>query len=205
MDRPSHVYADSNSLWAFYNYVTIALQHSHPKTWMEDQRVLHYFISTVNNFQQCNAPAQVVPQEEEVIEATEAFVDPNQITIFDVIAEEEAKEAEVTQIIYTDPAGNTFEAIDFHNEVVNNTTEDPEDEEDLNDWMNLPLEVDEDDKPTYIPDDNQEYTGENASYMKGADFDIDKSNNESFADLDDFSLDFNEDTNEDSDSGSDFF
>ncbi len=32
MDRPSHVYADSNSLWAFYNYVTIALQHSHPKT-----------------------------------------------------------------------------------------------------------------------------------------------------------------------------
>jgi hypothetical protein len=39
----------------------------------------------------------------------------------------------------------------------------------------------------------------------GSDFDIDKSNNESFADLDDFSLDFNEDTNEDSDSGSDFF
>jgi hypothetical protein len=169
MDRPSHVYADSNSLWAFYNYVTIALQHSHPKTWMEDQRVLHYFISTVNNFQQCSAPAQVVPvaalQEEEVIEATETFADPNQITIFDVIAEEEAKEAEATQITYTDPAGNTFEAIDFHNEVVNNYTEDPEDEEDLNDWMNLPLEADEDNAPTYTPDDNQEYTGENASYM----------------------------------------
>jgi hypothetical protein len=170
MDRPSHVYADSNSLWAFYNYVTIALQHSHPKTWMEDQRVLHYFISTVNNFQQCSAPAQVVPvvapQEEEVIEATEAFTDPNQITIFDVIAEEEAKEAEATQITYTDPAGNTFESIDFHNEVVNNYTEDPEDEEDLNDWMNLPLESDEDDAPIYSPDDNQEYTGENASHMK---------------------------------------
>jgi uncharacterized membrane protein YdfJ with MMPL/SSD domain len=136
---------------------------------MEDQRVLHYFISTVNNFQQCSAPAQVVPvvapQEEEVIEATEAFVDPNQITIFDVIAEEEAKEAEATQITYTDPAGNTFESIDFHNEVVNNYTEDPEDEEDLNDWMNLPLEADEDDAPTYTPDESQEYTGENASYM----------------------------------------
>jgi hypothetical protein len=170
MDRPSHVYADSNSLWAFYNYVTIALQHSHPKTWMEDQRVLHYFISTVNNFQQCSAPAQVVPvaapQEEEVIEATEAFTDPNQITIFDVIAEEEAKEAERTEITYTDPAGNTFSSIDFHNAVVNNYTEDPEDEEDLNDWMNLPLESDDaDDAPTYIPDESQEYTGENASYM----------------------------------------
>jgi hypothetical protein len=50
MDRPSYVFEDSNSLWAFYNYVTIALQHSHPRTWMEDQRILHYFISTVGNF-----------------------------------------------------------------------------------------------------------------------------------------------------------
>jgi hypothetical protein len=46
-----------------------------------------------------------------------------------------------------------------------NQLEDPEDEEDLNDWMNLPIETDEDDIPTYIPDENQEYTGENASYM----------------------------------------
>ena len=204
MDRPSHVYADSNSLWAFYNYVTIALQHSHPKTWMEDQRVLHYFISTVNNFQQCSAPAQIVPvvapQEEEVIEATEAFVDPNQITIFDVIAEEEAKEAEVTQITYTDPAGNTFEAIDFHNAVVNNSTVDPEDDEDLNDWINVPLESDnEDDAPTYIPDENQDYTGENASYMKGSDFDIDKEE----ANFDD--LIFNISDEQEDDDTSDFF
>jgi len=204
MDRPSHVYADSNSLWAFYNYVTIALQHSHPKTWMEDQRVLHYFISTVNNFQQCSAPAQIVPvvapQEEEVIEATEAFVDPNQITIFDVIAEEEAKEAEVTQITYTDPAGNTFEAIDFHNAVVNNSTVDPEDDEDLNDWINVPLESDnEDDAPTYIPDENQDYTGENASYMKGSDFDIDKDE----ANFDD--LIFNISNEQEDDDSSDFF
>ena len=205
MDRPSHVYADSNSLWAFYNYVTIALQHSHPKTWMEDQRVLHYFISTVNNFQQCSAPAQIVPvvapQEEEVIEATEAFVDPNQITIFDVIAEEEAKEAEVTQITYTDPAGNTFEAIDFHNAVVNNSTVDPEDDEDLNDWMNAPLESDnEDDAPTYIPDENEEYTKrENASYMKGSDFDIDKDE----ANFDD--LMFNISDEQEDDDSSDFF
>jgi hypothetical protein len=57
MDRPSHVYEDSNSLWAFYNYVTIALQHSHPRTWMEDQRILHYFIGTVCKF---SAPPQPV-------------------------------------------------------------------------------------------------------------------------------------------------
>jgi hypothetical protein len=167
---------------------------------MEDQRVLHYFISTVNNFQQCSAPAQVVPvvapQEEEVIEATESFTDPNQITIFDVIAEEEAKEAEATQITYTDPAGNTFESMDFHNEVVNNYTEDPEDEEDLNDWMNLPLESDEDDTPIYTPDDNQEYTGENASHMK-----LEEDAAQS-ANFDDLIFNINE---EDTDDSSDFF
>jgi hypothetical protein len=169
MDRPSHVYADSNSLWAFYNFVTIALQHSHPKTWMEDQRVLHYFISTVNNFQKCNAPAQVITPEPVVVEAEVALVDPNQVDLEDLIAQVEAEEAvSETIVTYTDLAGNTFEAIDFHNEVVSDTNqlEDPEDEEDLNDWVNLPLESnDEDEAPTYTPDENQEYTGENSSYM----------------------------------------
>jgi hypothetical protein len=68
MDRPSHVFADSNSLWAFYNYVTIALQHSHPRTWMEDQRILHYFISTVGNF---TPVAVIAPVEEAVVDELE--------------------------------------------------------------------------------------------------------------------------------------
>ena len=199
MDRPSHVYVDSNSLWAFYNFVTIALQHSHPKTWMEDQRVLHYFISTVNNFQQCSTPAQIVVPVPTDITANTPVVNPNQVDLEDLIAIAEAEQAnradlEADQIdediryaaqeevvIYTDPAGNTFEAVDFHNEVVNdaNQSEDPRDEEeDLNDWMNLPLEeTKEDNTPPYEPADDQEYTGENASYMKGSDFDI---NNDDF-------------------------
>jgi hypothetical protein len=169
MDRPSHVYADSNSLWAFYNYVTIALQNSHPKTWMEDQRVLHYFISTMNNFQQCSTPAQIVVPVPTDITANTIVVNPNQVDLEDLIAIAEAEQAvSETIVTYTDLAGNTFEAIDFHNQVVSDTNqlEDPEDEKDLNDWMNLPLESDdEDEAPTYIPDENQEYTGENASYM----------------------------------------
>ena len=171
MDRPSHVYEDTNSLWAFYNYVTIALQHSHPKTWMEDQRVLHYFISTVNNFQQCNTPAQVVTPIAVANEAEVVSVDPNQVDLEDLIAEVEAEKADTDTIItYTDPAGNTFETVDFHNEVVSDTNqlEDPRDEEeDLNDWMNLPLETtpEENNTPPYESADDQEYTGENASYM----------------------------------------
>jgi len=187
MDRPSHVFADSNSLWAFYNYVTIALQHSHPKTWMEDQRVLHYFMSSINNFQQCNVPAQIVPATPVVIEDETAFVDPNQTNILDQIAAAEAdqeadlmdedlryKHAEVAEILdllinadeaeeisvlYTDPMGNTFETIDFHNAV----TADPKDDDDneLDIWEGAPLKEEE---PFEI-DENQEWTGENASHM----------------------------------------
>jgi hypothetical protein len=218
MDRPSHVYVDSNSLWAFYNFVTIALQHSHPKTWMEDQRVLHYFISTVNNFQQCTPSTQVITPAPVVVEAEVSSVDPNQVDLLDLIAQVEAEEAQSETIVnYTDPAGNTFEAIDFHNEVVSDTNqlEDPEDEEDLNDWMNLPIESDnEDNAPTYIPDENQEYTGENSSFMslevtpeemKQAELDaikFDERDASDDADLDDLIFNIREEDDTDS---SDFF
>jgi len=175
MDRPSHVYVDSNSLWAFYNFVTIALQHSHPKTWMEDQRVLHYFISTVNNFQQCSAPAQIVVPVPTDVTANTPVVNPNQVDLEDLIAIAEAEQAvSETIVTYNDPVGNTFEA-----PVVNESDpEDEDEEEDLNDWLNLPVEelAKPEDFPGYEPTEDQEYTGENASYMKGSDFDIDKDN-----------------------------
>ena len=169
MDRPSHVFADSNSLWAFYNYITIALQHSHPKTWMEDQRVLHYFISSVNNFQQCNVPAQVVIPQVITTEADITPVDPNQLSLLDQIADMEADMmdediryaiAEETLIAYTDPMGNTFQSIDFHNAV----TADPgDDDDDANIWTEQHI-IEKDDIPFEI-DENQEWTGENASTM----------------------------------------
>jgi hypothetical protein len=218
MDRPSHVFTDSNSLWAFYSYVTIALQHSHPKTWMEDQRVLHYFMSSINNFQQCSVPAQVVPTAPEVIEDETAFVDPNQTNILDQIAAAEADleadlmdedlrykhaeaaevldllinadEAEETSILYTDPMGNTFETIDFHNAV----TADPgdDDDDDLDIWTEVPLKEEE---PFEI-DENQEWTGENASTM---------STNDTNTNLDILDFSIEEDKEEEEDKTSDFF
>ena len=185
MDRPSHVYEDSNSLWAFYNYVTIALQHSHPKTWMEDQRVLHYFMSSINNFAVVPTPV-VVPV---VIEDETAFVDPNQTNILDQIAAAEAdleadlmdedlryKHAEAVEVLdllinadeaeeilvsYTDPMGNTFETIDFHNAVTADPKDDDDDDADI--WTEQHI-VEKDDTPFEI-DENQEWTGENASHM----------------------------------------
>ena len=90
MDKPSYVFADNNSLWAFYNYVTLALQQSHPKTWMEDQRILHYFINSVNNFPVCSQPTQVPVEEVIVTEDIVDAIDPNQISLLDQIAAIEA-------------------------------------------------------------------------------------------------------------------
>ena len=146
MDKPSYVFADNNSLWAFYNYITLALQQSHPKTWMEDQRILHYFINSVNNFPVCSQPAQVPVEEVIVTEDIVDAIDPNQISLLDQIADMEADmmdediryaandeeeiydEIEVEELAleqpeesilqYTDKDGNTFESIEFHNAVV---------------------------------------------------------------------------------------
>ena len=128
MIKPTHVFEDTSSLWAFYNYVTGALQTSHPKTWMEDQRVLHYFISSVNNFAK---PLPIQP-ETTVNDEEEKVTDPlltnygqpeNQTNLLVQIAEAEAETAEVEEVreeqvnkecdetvTYTDPMGNTFEA-----------------------------------------------------------------------------------------------
>ena len=97
MSRPLHQFADNNSLWAFYNYVTLALQQSHPKTWMEDQRVLHWFISEAFKFDKV--------ENEEVDKGTETLlpsdsdseketVDPAQVDLEDSIAEIEAERQE---------------------------------------------------------------------------------------------------------------
>ena len=85
MKRPVHVFSNADSLWAFYNYVTTALQQSHPKTWMEDQRILHMFISEVNKFAPTSTPAPLYVATPIVTESE--FVDPNQISILDQIAE----------------------------------------------------------------------------------------------------------------------
>jgi hypothetical protein len=177
MDRPSHVYEDSNSLWAFYNYVTIALQHSHPKTWMEDQRVLHYFMSSINNF--AVAAPVVVPV---VIEAEVEPIDPNQISLLDQIEEVEANQiANEILVAYTDPMGNTFEApvvIENFTDILDKeikqkfeedadsifvtTSFDPEDDDDeLDIWDGAPLKEEE----PFDIDENQEWTGENSSHM----------------------------------------
>lgn len=89
MKKPISVFANTDSLWAFYNHVTIALQNSHPKTWMEDQRILHYFISSINNFPKAEVPEPVVIEEEPVDPLQNNYGQPeNQTNLLVQIAEE---------------------------------------------------------------------------------------------------------------------
>jgi len=92
MKKPQQVFANTDSLWASYNFVTNSLQHSHPKTWMEDQRILHYFIGTICNFAPANVPVVQVPDNQVVQEEDNYADDLHQLN--EVV--EETNEAEET-------------------------------------------------------------------------------------------------------------
>jgi hypothetical protein len=156
MDKPSFFYnGGKDTLWSFYNHATVALQQSHPRTWMEDQRMLHWFISNEFNLGQVHvAPITAVEITVPMVDPLNAI--PNQTNILDQIAEMEAdqeadmidediKYAAIEQedelvevsrieiIQYTDAAGNEFEAT-----VVNDFITD-EDEDAVLDQMLVPV------------------------------------------------------------------
>ena len=126
MTKPSFFYnGGKNTLWAFYNHVTLALQQSHPRTWMEDQRVLHFVLT-----EELDTPGVSVSVVGDAVVPTDPlYAYPGQTNILDQIAEMEAEDVvdldaeededwsnlETAGIIkpvvqYTDPVGNTFEA-----------------------------------------------------------------------------------------------
>jgi hypothetical protein len=82
MTKPSFFYNGGNdTMWAFYNHITYSLQQSHPRSWMEDQRMLHWVITNEVEF---TTPVQVI---EEVVEVADPLYQiPNQTNILDQIA-----------------------------------------------------------------------------------------------------------------------
>ena len=93
MSRPNFFYnGGKDTLWSFYNHVTLALQQSHPRTWMEDQRILHWVIT--NEFT-LNAPAPVVDATMQNVLVDPLTVIPNQTNLLDQIAELETENIEI--------------------------------------------------------------------------------------------------------------
>ncbi len=100
MSRPTYKCTVPGTLWEFYNFVTIALQQSHPKTWMEDQRVLHWFISDTFKFNKVDVTetaTEIIEDAVAKIESEEETVDPAQVDLEDSIAEIEAEESTLAE------------------------------------------------------------------------------------------------------------
>ncbi len=84
--KPTFDYnAPSDSLWTMYNAMILALQKAHPKTWMDQQYMIHYFLT--NHFD--IKPGYIAGIDP--IMSTSEEQPLNQITIHQVIQEEEAK------------------------------------------------------------------------------------------------------------------
>jgi len=231
MKRPQQVFANSDSLWAFYNFVTNALQSSHPKTWMEDQRILHYFIGTICDF---TAPVQAVSAPVAVVSAPVVdplYADPGQTNILDQIAEVENLEQTGTN--------------DDENEVI--LYQSDEIIEDTNEAEEVPFDIDADDDSVLgsiltpcaahdvetereispensedvFPQEEPEYDSagftledrviehiqlnENTVAAVEVIENAEDPDEDVFAEADNFDLDFTDDTKEDTDSIPDFF
>jgi len=106
MNTPKFDYnADKDSLWALYNHVTLSLHKSHPKDWMDHQRLVHWFFTQEYGIQplvlQEETPNEVpviipeavqiiesTPMEEAVVTAPIQITEPtNQIDLLDAIKE----------------------------------------------------------------------------------------------------------------------
>ena len=111
MNRPTYKCSEPGTLWEFYNFVTIALQQSHPKTWMEDQRVLHWFISDTFKFDKVDVSETAT----EIIEEAVAKIAPGATSAEEETTEEnEVNEATVDNkaTVDTIPENSTEETKD---------------------------------------------------------------------------------------------
>ena len=214
MKKPLHVFASSDSLWAFYNYVTVALQKSHPRTWMEDQRILHFFISTIGNFQtvaqpQVVQPAAPAPVEEDTNEDTEEFVDPNQITIYDEIEKQETNEANLDSL--EKESSDTVPEEELSNDEIVDKLYGLEDDDEspVYDEDQIKERIAEDEAAVAEVCDPKTHGDED--HIDGVDELPTEETTEpttvedEFAEEDNFSLDFNEETDGDQDNVPDFF
>ena len=214
MKKPLHVFASSDSLWAFYNYVTVALQKSHPRTWMEDQRILHFFISTIGNFQtvaqpQVVQPAAPAPVEEDTNEDTEEFVDPNQITIYDEIEKQKTNEANLDSL--EKESSNTVPEEELSNDEIVDKLYGLEDDDEspIYDEDQIKERIAEDEAAVAEVCDPKTHGDED--HIDGVDELPTEETTEpttvedEFAKEDNFSLDFNEETDGDQDNVPDFF
>jgi hypothetical protein len=79
-ENPSYAYStDADSLWTLYNHILVALSKSHPRTWMEQQKIVHTVLMTEYNLVTFDDDDAILPET-------------NQLDLEDVIAEVEKEQ-----------------------------------------------------------------------------------------------------------------
>jgi hypothetical protein len=156
MLKPGFFYAGgTETLWAFYNHVIYAIQDNHPKTWLEEQRMMHYIITNEYSMNQPVAVAPVVSQPAIITPVVmespyvqldlEDAIKKAESEMIKMLTEEEEEEIaeqlygvnnnpEVTLSIESEEEEEVevmeekLEAIDFHNTVTQEVEETEEEE-----------------------------------------------------------------------------
>ena len=133
MNKPNFFYGGgSDSLWTFYNYVSEALQDTHPIRWLIDQRFFHEFIRGFKDLDNIDTEVsddkltQVFFNGENPLAQVDDLtgcppVDPNQVDLEDSIAEIEAEEETTVQELVDKAVANPND--DTGEEIVETTPE----------------------------------------------------------------------------------
>lgn len=96
-EKPSFVYSGvQNSVWALYNNIILALQKSHPRTWMSQQSMIHYFLCEYMKIQTGVIESSGLNKSPDEKPKEVTIQDPAQVDLEDMIKEVESeKEVEV--------------------------------------------------------------------------------------------------------------
>ena len=133
MNKPNFFYSGgSDSLWTFYNYVSEALQDTHPIRWLIDQRFFHEFIRGFKDLDNIETEVsddkltQVFFNGDNPLAQVDDLtacppVDPNQVDLEDSIAEVEAEEKTTVQELVDKAVANPND--DTGEEIVETTPE----------------------------------------------------------------------------------
>jgi hypothetical protein len=112
MIKPGFVYSGgSDTLWAFYNHVIYAIQENHPKTWLEEQRMIHYIIT--HEFNMIPEPVVSAELPLPVInlsgdDVNEIGIEDGQTDLIDLIEEMKSESESIKLDITTDPSEEEF-------------------------------------------------------------------------------------------------
>jgi hypothetical protein len=82
--KPTFSYnAPKDSLWCFYNHILFALQSAHPRDWMDQQTLIHWFICS-----EMNILSEVITPSQPSVETESS----NQLSFMDMLTEDYTKE-----------------------------------------------------------------------------------------------------------------